>query len=86
MKIRKLGLEWGAAYDLATPLLITGASLSQLLVYEAEGGDLVVEIPLGCDLNVYETTLTEHEKKDKGERVLVVHTNNGFDYVPKPRK
>lgn len=45
MRVKRLGIEWGAAYDVAHPILITSASGGQALIYEAEGGDLVVEVP-----------------------------------------
>ena len=42
MKITKLGLEWGAAYEEATPVQIThGDAIVIILV--SEGGDLVVQ-------------------------------------------
>lgn len=88
MKLRRMGLEWGAAYDAAQPLLITSDfhPHTQILVYERENGGLTVEIPVGCHLNVYESTMTENKNRGKGERVLTIETQNGFEYVPKPRK
>lgn len=91
MRIRHLGLEWGAAYGEAHPTLISSsfeigdnAPNGQILVYEREGGGLVVEIPFSAQLNLCFTTLAEHDAKSK-ETVLCIEVDEPFDYVPAKR-
>lgn len=40
--IKKLGLEWGAAFEEATPVQITHGE-AEILVYVTEGNDLCVQ-------------------------------------------
>lgn len=42
MKVKKLGLEWGAAFEEATPIQITQGE-AEVIVYVTEGGDLCVQ-------------------------------------------
>ena len=42
MKVKKLGLEWGAAFEEATPIQITHNE-AEVIVYVTEGGDLCVQ-------------------------------------------
>lgn len=42
MKVKKLGLEWGAAFEEATPVQITHGE-AEIIVYVTEGGDLCVQ-------------------------------------------
>ena len=42
MKVKKLGLEWGAAFEEATPVQITHGE-AEIIVYVTEGGELCVQ-------------------------------------------
>lgn len=46
MKIKRLGLEWGAAHEEAHPVSITHGD-AQVTVYVSEGGDLVIHTVRG---------------------------------------
>lgn len=93
MKLRKLGLEWGAAFGEAKPLLITSAFFerTQILVWEREGGGLEVEIPLSAQLNIRTSTLADRDRNTgqyvgSPEQVLSIQVNDAFTFVPLPRK
>lgn len=42
MKVRKLGVEWGAAFEKAQPVRITHGD-ANLIVFVSEKGDLIVQ-------------------------------------------
>ena len=45
LKVKRLGLDWGAAYTEATPMEIQSDFDEQTIqIYEAEGGGIVIEL------------------------------------------
>ena len=44
MRVVKLGIEWGAAYEEAQPIAIRHAGV-QIIIYTKENGDIEIELP-----------------------------------------
>lgn len=57
MNIKKLGIEWGAAYQEAQPIAVRTPN-ARLVMYEAEGGELVIETLCRAQLTSVKGLLT----------------------------
>lgn len=42
MQVKKLGIEWGAAYEEAQPIEVSNGS-AKVLIFVSESGDLVIQ-------------------------------------------
>jgi hypothetical protein len=51
MKVQKLGIEWGAAFEEARPIRISHYG-REIVVFVNENHDLVVELPAGAKLSI----------------------------------
>ena len=45
LKIKRLGIDWGAAHEEATPVRISSNDAAEIEVYQNEGGDICIELP-----------------------------------------
>lgn len=63
MKVKRLGIEWGAAHGEAQPTHLYSED-AEVLVFESDTGELVVEVPLSAELGVS----TDH----KGRQVFSI--------------
>lgn len=52
MKVKKLGLDWGAAYEEAEPIRISHGDV-EITVFVSESGDLIVEMPGSAAVTVF---------------------------------
>lgn len=69
MKLKKLGIEWGAAFEEAQPLQITSQSGEVVLViYEREDGKLALETFESLKLE----RLDQHYVKKNGDLRVVI--------------
>ena len=61
MKLKKLGIEWGACYDIARPFTVTTESGEACLIYEGDSGDTQIELPPCARIEIGKLTIPGYE-------------------------